>query len=82
MAGLSALAMFNVVMPAGAGTVLSVASCDLGTIRGGVDWVMVLDASCSLAGLGALFLEANIYAMAFCAGWGFGRFLGEAFDLY
>ena len=70
------LALVNVAVPAAADTlVAAAAACSIDSVRGGLNVIGIIDASCAISGLGAVFLVANPYAAAFCAGWGFGRLI-------
>jgi hypothetical protein len=54
--------------------------CSMDSVRGGwdwgsVNWVGAIDGGCAAAGLGSVFFAANPVGLAFCAGWGVGRFI-------
>jgi hypothetical protein len=75
------LALVNVAAPAAADTLVAAASsCSIDSVRGGLNVIGIIDASCSLTGLGAVFMTANPYAGAFCAGWGVGRLIDRYYS--
>lgn len=75
LGALTLLVVLNLGHPVHASAVAQLGSCSLDSIRGGVDWVGAIDGGCALSGIGALFFQASAVGLAFCAGWGVGRWL-------
>jgi hypothetical protein len=75
LGALTLLVIVNLGHPVHAATLVQLGSCSVDSIRGGVDWVGAIDGGCALSGIGALFVTASTVGLAFCAGWGVGRWL-------
>jgi hypothetical protein len=75
LSAFTALIVINLGAPVHAATVAHLSSCSLDSIRGGIDWTGAIDGGCALSGIGSLFFAASPVGLAFCAGWGVGRWL-------
>ncbi|MFQ5859469.1 MAG: hypothetical protein ACE5LU_28050, partial [Anaerolineae bacterium] len=49
---------------------------EMADVHGGFDVVGVVDGVCALTGIGSVFIRPNVFALAFCGGWGLGRYTG------